>query len=144
MYAEDVLINNHTSVWGSWWKDFKWGYACCHSIVKNSFCTGEEGRRAAEEAERFSRGLTLPSAEDADNVEEVEGEDAATQEAAGEKHIPNGVDKPEKQTMDESRRRLEEMKAGVTEAEMEKYRKERTDKNDPMARMLGKDELLGQ
>ncbi|KAK3695543.1 Pre-mRNA-splicing factor slu-7 [Podospora appendiculata] len=46
-YAEDVLVNNHTSVWGSWWSDFRWGYACCHSLSKNSYCTGEQGRLAA-------------------------------------------------------------------------------------------------
>ncbi|KAF2861446.1 hypothetical protein K470DRAFT_256833 [Piedraia hortae CBS 480.64] len=55
MYPQDVLINNHTAVWGSWWKDFKWGYKCCHSIVKNSFCTGETGKLALAEAEEFSR-----------------------------------------------------------------------------------------
>ncbi|KAF2482070.1 Pre-mRNA splicing Prp18-interacting factor-domain-containing protein [Neohortaea acidophila] len=142
MYAEDVLINNHTAVWGSWWRDFKWGYACCHSIVKNSFCTGEEGKAAAEEAERFSKGILLPSAEDADNATTVSRAQAQAEEAAEDRHVPNGVDRAEKQSMDESRRRLEEMKAGVTEETMEKYRKERTSKSDPMAQLLGKDELL--
>ena len=23
-YEEDVLINNHTAVWGSWWADGQW------------------------------------------------------------------------------------------------------------------------
>ena len=142
MYAEDVLMNNHTSVWGSWWKDFKWGYACCHSTVKNSFCTGEEGRKAAEEAERFSKGLSLPSAKEADNATEVSSSLAHVDETVNEAHVPNGVDRPEKQKLDEGRRRIEEMKAGVTEAEMEKYRKERVGKSDPMAAMLGRDELL--
>jgi pre-mRNA-processing factor SLU7 len=59
MYPEDVYINNHTSVWGSWWKDFQWGYSCCHSVIKNSYCTGEEGRKAFEEAEEKSRGKDL-------------------------------------------------------------------------------------
>ncbi|KAK5651294.1 hypothetical protein OQA88_12638 [Cercophora sp. LCS_1] len=45
-YPEDVLINNHTTVWGSWWSDFKWGYACCHSAIKNSYCTGDVGKEA--------------------------------------------------------------------------------------------------
>lgn len=54
-YPEDVLINNHTSVWGSWWSDFKWGYACCHSTVKNSYCTGEMGKQAAKEAESWEK-----------------------------------------------------------------------------------------
>lgn len=33
-YEEDVYINNHTSVWGSFWKDGQWGYKCCHSFIK--------------------------------------------------------------------------------------------------------------
>ncbi len=33
--------NNHTSVWGSYWKSGQWGYECCHSVVKNSYCVGE-------------------------------------------------------------------------------------------------------
>ncbi|KAL2269410.1 hypothetical protein VTJ83DRAFT_1594 [Remersonia thermophila] len=55
-YAEDVYINNHTSVWGSWWSDFKWGYACCHSFVKNSYCTGEVGKRMLEQANPWEKG----------------------------------------------------------------------------------------
>ncbi|KAF0986121.1 hypothetical protein HZS_8162 [Henneguya salminicola] len=39
-YIEDVYINNHTSGWGSYWSDFQWGYTCCHSFIKNSYCTG--------------------------------------------------------------------------------------------------------
>nr|POF16707.1 pre-mrna-splicing factor slu7 [Quercus suber] len=137
MYAEDILINNHTSVWGSWWKDFKWGYACCHSIVKNSFCTGEEGRHAVEQADALSKGLILPAAQS----EEISAEEAQAEEEARQKYVPNGVDRPEKQNLDESRRRLEELKQGVSEEDMERYRKERVDKADPMARMLGKDVL---
>jgi len=33
-YEEDQIINNHTTVWGSFWKDGYWGYKCCHSFVK--------------------------------------------------------------------------------------------------------------
>ncbi|KAK3331100.1 Pre-mRNA-splicing factor slu-7 [Apodospora peruviana] len=54
-YAEDVLVNNHTSVWGSWWSDFKWGYACCHSLLKNSYCTGEAGKNARKELESWDK-----------------------------------------------------------------------------------------
>lgn len=142
MYAEDVLVNNHSSVWGSWWKDFKWGYACCNSVVKNSFCVGEEGKRAIEEAEQFSKGLFLPSAEESGNAVVEEKGEAWKEEERREEHVPNGVDRAEKTNMDESRRRLEELKSGVTEEEMEKYRRERSAKDDPMAKMLGKDELL--
>ena len=142
MYPEDVMINNHTSVWGSWWKDFKWGYACCHSTVKKSFCTGEEGRKAMEESEAFSRGTNLPTAEEADNAEPMGEDEVEAEEQGREEHVPNGVDKADKQARDDERRRLEEMKAGVSEADVEKWRKERMDKNDPMAGMLGRDEVV--
>ncbi|GAB6023092.1 mRNA splicing protein [Chamberlinius hualienensis] len=44
-YEEDVYLNNHKSVWGSFWKDGQWGYKCCYSFVKNSYCTGEAGKQ---------------------------------------------------------------------------------------------------
>jgi hypothetical protein len=49
-YEEDVYINNHTSVWGSWWKDHQWGYKCCKQMIRNSYCTGAAGIEAAEAA----------------------------------------------------------------------------------------------
>lgn len=47
-YEEDIFINNHTTVWGSWWKDHQWGYKCCKQTIKNSYCTGLAGIEAAE------------------------------------------------------------------------------------------------
>ncbi|XP_019191696.1 PREDICTED: pre-mRNA-splicing factor SLU7-like [Ipomoea nil] len=38
-YEEDVYINNHTSVWGSWWKENAWGYKCCKQTIRNTYCT---------------------------------------------------------------------------------------------------------
>ncbi|KAM3581936.1 mRNA splicing protein, variant 2 [Umbelopsis sp. WA50703] len=49
-YEEDVFTNNHTSVWGSYWADGRWGYKCCHAFLKNSYCTGSAGIEAAEVA----------------------------------------------------------------------------------------------
>lgn len=44
-YDEDVLINNHRSVWGSFYdrSQASWGYECCHSLLKNSYCVGQKG-----------------------------------------------------------------------------------------------------
>lgn len=146
MYVLDVLVNNHTSVWGSWWKEFRWGYACCHSTMKNSYCTGEEGRLAAEHAEALARGMALESGTPekvTDEVREVPKEIAWKEEEALEEHVPNAPDRPEKMSKDGNRKRtLDEMRAGVTEEEMEEYRKKRSAANDPMANMLGRDELL--
>ncbi|KAK2045784.1 pre-mRNA-splicing factor SLU7 [Colletotrichum somersetense] len=124
-YPEDVYIHNHTSVWGSWWSNFKWGYECCHSVVKNSYCTGEEGKLAWEASERQRTGAIL-----------------AQQEKTPDAPV---VDKPDEEPpvkKPASKRTAEEMMGGVTEEEMEEYRRKRTAANDPMAKFLGKDELV--
>tara|TARA_R110002050_G_scaffold213784_1_gene350048 strand:- start:229 stop:1644 length:1416 start_codon:yes stop_codon:yes gene_type:complete len=43
-YEEDQYVNNHKSVWGSYWENGNWGYKCCHGMLKNSYCTGEAGK----------------------------------------------------------------------------------------------------
>jgi len=50
-YIEDEYIQNHTSVWGSFWSNGKWGYRCCHSLVKQSYCTGDAGKNANEDGQ---------------------------------------------------------------------------------------------
>ncbi|KAK7426720.1 mRNA splicing protein [Neonectria magnoliae] len=124
-YAEDVYINNHTSTWGSWWANFKWGYSCCHSFVKNSYCTGDEGKEAWEAAEKQRSGLNLIA-------DTAEDEEPPAQE-------PDQVDEADAKA---KKRTREEMMNGVTEEEMDEYRRKRTVTNDPMAKMLGTDELL--
>jgi pre-mRNA-processing factor SLU7 len=49
-YEEDIYDQNHTAVWGSFWKGGIWGYACCRSHQKGSYCTGKKGIAAAEAA----------------------------------------------------------------------------------------------
>lgn len=46
-YEEDILIQNHANVWGSYWENGQWGYKCCHSFIKNSYCVGENGKRTS-------------------------------------------------------------------------------------------------
>ncbi|XP_012938333.1 pre-mRNA-splicing factor SLU7, partial [Aplysia californica] len=65
-YEEDVYPNNHTSVWGSYWKDGRWGFACCHSFIKESYCTGEAGKQAELES-----NLLVPVATQVDTVPET-------------------------------------------------------------------------
>ncbi|KAI9012004.1 Pre-mRNA splicing Prp18-interacting factor-domain-containing protein [Phycomyces blakesleeanus] len=55
-YEEDVFINNHNSVWGSYWADGKWGYKCCRSYVRNSYCTGQAGIDAQKASQMASHG----------------------------------------------------------------------------------------
>ncbi|KAF2741561.1 pre-mRNA-splicing factor SLU7 [Polyplosphaeria fusca] len=117
-YAEDVLVHNHTSVWGSWWSNFQWGYACCHSSIKNSYCTGEQGKLAIQEAEKMRNGA---------HMEQVPREIAWKEEEALEEHVPNGVEKDVKAKQDASarKRNLDEMTSGLSEVEVDEYRKKR-------------------
>ncbi|KAF4549284.1 Pre-mRNA-splicing factor slu7-like protein [Elsinoe fawcettii] len=138
MYAEDVYINNHTSVWGSWWKDFKWGYACCHSTTKNSYCVGEEGRKAIEESAAFSRGDVLDKESAEGQSTEVPREVAQAEEERLEAHIPNGVNKPEKVKGDELRgkRTFDDMRGEAAIEDMEEYHRRKAAKDDPMAQVV--------
>ncbi len=142
-YPEDILTNNHTSVWGSWWRNFQWGYTCCHSTVKNSYCTGDAGKAAFEVEERMKRGgglITDGREEDrlVENDEKVDGES-------------NGVVKPKPQeaktddTRSEKERYSKRTLAdvhGISSEAMESYKRSRLSAQDPMASMLGKDELV--
>lgn len=125
-YPENVFINNHTTVWGSWWANFQWGYACCHSIVKNSYCTGEEGKRAFEEANRLRTGGDIAVSDDVGDVEQHS--DPAVL-AKGSLLNPSPAKK----------RTLQEIAGGVSEDDMDAYRRKKTATSDPMAAFIGKD-----
>ncbi|KAI9748753.1 MAG: mRNA splicing protein [Chaenotheca gracillima] len=151
-YAEDVLLNNHTAVWGSWWKDFQWGYACCHSTVRNSYCTGEEGKKAFEEAENMRVGGALPAHGEAEangagitaNGWQGGVEDMGDVDDKAADRASRQVDDRDQSNSEvpAKKRTLEEMKGGISEEEMEAYRRKRTVADDPMAAFLGKDELV--
>lgn len=57
-YEEDIHVNGHTSVWGSYFHKgaFKWGYADDHSLVKSSYGTGINGRIANDESNELTYG----------------------------------------------------------------------------------------
>ncbi|KIW25879.1 uncharacterized protein PV07_09015 [Cladophialophora immunda] len=172
-YPEDIFQNNHTSVWGSWWKDFKWGYACCHSTVKNSYCTGEEGRRAWEASEGMRTGESLLQIEagggDTTSVREGGRTEAAVQDEESQRLRleQDGDDIQErKKELDEAdttatestkrtvpppppqqqhgtkKRTLQELQSGISEEELESYKRNRMAADDPMAKLLGRDELM--
>ncbi|PNS15922.1 hypothetical protein CAC42_4323 [Sphaceloma murrayae] len=100
MYAEDVFVNNHTSVWGSWWKDFQWGYRCCHSTIKKSYCVGEEGRRAIEESAAFGRGDILDKESPELQTVGMNKPEAQVEESSKERGS-NKLDRPEKARKEE-------------------------------------------
>ena len=141
-YPEDVFLNNHKSVWGSWWANFQWGYACCHSTVKNSYCTGEEGKRAFQEANSVRAGAELEEEPGIKAIERHDGEGHATNGARKYLDLASSSDELKGGDPAKSKRTLTEMQGGVTEEELEAYKKSRAMADDPMAKYLGKDELV--
>ncbi|EXC01796.1 hypothetical protein L484_021434 [Morus notabilis] len=77
-YEEDVYINNHTSVWGSWWKDHQWGYKCCKQTIQNNYCTGLAGTEAAEAAADLMKANTARKAPSEDKPAPTEEKNLAT------------------------------------------------------------------
>lgn len=139
-YPEDVFLNNHTSVWGSWWSNFQWGYACCHSSIKNSYCTGEEGKQAFEEANLIRTGGGFEEVPSMKAVALAEDNGVPMRETVGPFENREADGKPELMA---KKRTLTQMKGGgVSEEELEIYKRTRAMTDDPMAKFLGTDELL--
>ncbi|KAJ3059113.1 mRNA splicing protein [Podochytrium sp. JEL0797] len=61
-YEEDVFPQNHKSVWGSYWAAGRWGYACCHSFTRSSYCTGQAGIAAAAASNELLQQATSSAA----------------------------------------------------------------------------------
>ena len=138
-YSEDVFLNNHASVWGSWWSNFQWGYACCNSTIKNSYCTGEEGKLAFEEANKIRTGGELETV----SLTKQSGFTEEDCVSPGRKEDPVVNQQIQEKTEAVAKKRtLTEMKGGVSEEELENYKKARPMADDPMAKLLGTDELL--
>ena len=139
-YPEDVIVNNHTSVWGSWWSNFQWGYACCHSTIKNSYCTGEEGKLAFEEADKIRTGGELDNAPSMKAFIFAEEDDVQFRDK--EDSCENKKVNRDPEAAAPKKRTLMQMKGGVSEEELEAYKRARAITDDPMAGILGTEVLL--
>uniref|UniRef100_A0A6I8QLA6 Pre-mRNA-splicing factor SLU7 n=1 Tax=Xenopus tropicalis TaxID=8364 RepID=A0A6I8QLA6_XENTR len=152
-YEEDILINNHICIWGSYWKEGRWGYKCCHSFVKMSYCTGEAGK-----------DINVSSKHNAFVLNTIHQE-KLKEKKKKKKHRKSGdsdSDNDEKKKKDKLKKalnaeearlkqveemmQLDERKRGYnsvyesrepTEEEMEAYRMKRQRPDDPMASFLG-------
>lgn len=77
-------------MWGSYWRDGNWGYACCHALEKASYCAGEQGRIAR--AENTEKLLAV-----ADDDEEEQEQ----QKTLVEQHLENQAKKEKKKKVGE-------------------------------------------
>ncbi|MXQ86850.1 hypothetical protein E5288_WYG019361 [Bos mutus] len=145
-YEEDVKINNHTHIWGSYWKEGRWGYKCCHSFFKYSYCTGEAGKEIAnseeciindatgEESVKKPQTLMESSSESDDEEKKHEKlKKALNAEEARLLHVKEIMQIDERKRPYNSIYETRE----PTEEEMEAYRMKRQRPDDPMASFLG-------
>lgn len=159
-YPEDILEKNHTTVWGSYYKNGAWGYGCCYSTQRNSFCTGEEGKRAAistekEMAERVEDALAKrnpkPLTEQWEEIQMQQQENADPPEEAAEKERKHQIEvekemrkQAREERVMEDRDKLkgyhvgihEDGPGGMSEAAKEAYRLRRHVADDPMAEYM--------
>lgn len=140
-YDEDVHPGNHTSIWGSWFNlnSFQWGYACCHSYIKGSYCAGTAGIEAEKEQFAAPRPTAkaiqaAPGAEGTKSLAEIHNSKTAEEREKERKEFDEKQAKAGKRKVDDDK---------VTEEEMEEYRKKRSRGTfeDPLANVAG-DELL--
>ncbi|KAF2985379.1 hypothetical protein EK904_009064, partial [Melospiza melodia maxima] len=118
-HEEDVRINNHTCIWGSCWKEGKWGYKCCHSFVEYSYCTGETGKEIANTEAKEKKQEKLKKALNAEEAQLL--------------HLREITQLDERRRPYNSQYEARE----PTEEEMEAYRVKRQRPDGPMASFLG-------
>ncbi|KAJ1557982.1 mRNA splicing protein [Nowakowskiella sp. JEL0078] len=165
-YEEDVFILNHTTVWGSFWKDGKWGYGCCQSFYKNAICVGRKSEAAgsfATEAEievpvksllgqHVSMGYVDSSmkkkrktdriGESIVDLDEKKLKAALKEEDRRKKAALENIEDEEGKNYKKGKYFIRrEINTEITEEELEAYRLRRVDTvNDPMSKYLDDDE----
>eukprot|EP01133_Synstelium_polycarpum_P012639 gene12639-14847_t len=112
-YEEDVLINNHKAVWGSYWENGVWGYQCCRQTIKMTYCTGEAGRRLKE-----SKLLEpqVPTSHNNNNNNNEEPESLMDKQ--------NKMTKEERKALDKERRKKEKREEKEKKERLKKAMKE--------------------
>jgi pre-mRNA-processing factor SLU7 len=168
-YEEDILSNGHTTVWGSYFHKgaFQWGYADDHSLLKASYCTGENGRIANDEANEMrygtgvagsaalaqARGMLKSYPGRVTNESKLSAAPVNRSKLYGEADPKVQLDEAKlkealskevpKEIVDDRKRKYHSMNAEVemTEEDMEAYRLLKDRKSDPMAN-IGSDDIL--
>ncbi|XP_047118977.1 pre-mRNA-splicing factor Slu7 [Schistocerca piceifrons] len=133
-YEEDIFPNNHTSVWGSYWQNGQWGYKCCHSFVKNSYCTGEAGKAAASDLQRGMKVETEPLAE----TKNSSSSDSDSSDS--DDHSDKDSEETEKKKKQNKKKKKKEKK----KKHLEKKRKGKKDSPEDKLKMALQQEDLNQ
>ncbi|KAB0365102.1 hypothetical protein FD754_009258 [Muntiacus muntjak] len=132
---EDVNINNHTHIWGSYWKEGRWGYKCCHSFFKYSYCTAEAGDEIASSKECIINDATGEESvkKKPQTLMEMHQEKLKEEKKKKRKHQKSSAESDDEEKKHENIYETRE----PTEEEMEAYGMKRQRPDDPVASFLG-------
>ncbi|XP_020799748.1 pre-mRNA-splicing factor Slu7 [Drosophila serrata] len=149
IYEEDVYINNHTTVWGSFWNAGRWGYKCCKSFIKNSYCVG------MQEPEGYSDQHSTPSSSSATSAAESTAQvHFKVPDVPSEKPVLSEVDsvpssessssseeeeKPEKKKSKKKSKKREKKKKAKEQRKQKSKHKEAKDKEKTKTKERAKD-----
>ncbi|KAI0081261.1 pre-mRNA-splicing factor SLU7 [Panus rudis PR-1116 ss-1] len=145
-YPEDVYINNHTAVWGSWYdtSSGQWGFACCHSTIHLSYCTGLAGIQAAQ----ASSAQNLLTSSESSSAQQQQQQSPEPSSSAPKETESTKEDRRKKAEELYSKRRLGEGDLNLDESKLaealkeEKNRRKRKgvdDEDDPWTAKKKKD-----
>lgn len=137
-YEEDVLINNHTSVWGSYWRDGCWAYKCCHSFIKNSYCVGENGKQSSS----ISMPATAFESSERRHIDETEDDNAAPKEQEVQSDSSQSDDSVEERKTKKKKKKnkKKKRKSKKEKSDLEKALEAEDKHNKEAERMLQLDE----
>ncbi|XP_068157234.1 LOW QUALITY PROTEIN: pre-mRNA-splicing factor Slu7 [Drosophila tropicalis] len=143
IYEEDVYINNHTTVWGSFWNAGRWGYKCCKSFIKNSYCVGmQEPEGFSEQTSSAAATAAAPStttttttdvhleaqSEEAEQAPLSENDSAPSSDSSSEEEE---VQKPSKKSKKKSKKREKKKKAKEQRKKKSKNKDKEKEKQMP-------------
>nr|CAD7397709.1 unnamed protein product [Timema poppensis] len=143
-YEEDVLINNHATVWGSFWSNGRWGYKCCYSFVKNSYCTGDAGKSSGESSgvannappasvEAVSRSQ-ISDREDSGSSSESDSSHGEVEGGSSRKRKNRKKKKDKKRRRKENKKKIKVKKMAEEETDQEKLHKVELEEVNPHLR----------
>jgi pre-mRNA-processing factor SLU7 len=125
-YEEDVFRFHHMSVWGSFWREGQWGYSCCRSTVRNSYCLGKSASAAGSAMEDIMKG----------ELSKLAASTAAPPPAPLKPSTGSLAD----DSRNSKRFNSSDADVSVTDKCMEEYRKGKMLASDPMAGYLDQEE----
>jgi pre-mRNA-processing factor SLU7 len=132
-YEEDVYTNNHTSIWGSYWIDGQWGYKCCHSLIKNSYCTGLVGIEAVDSSNPLASSSNINNSDDE--------ESSSTKKTLVELHNENMKKSKSKNTDDDVNKHLKRKDLGEGEIKLDSKKLKKALENEEKRYKLKHNEM---